>query len=177
MGGRFDSVDSWLALARAPALQADHLRAHPALLANPLLLLDLPAASLERLGLPAAACRWLASPRQNVLEQDRRWLERQSVQLLSWGDPGYPPLLTSIAAAPLVLFVRGSVPCLQSRQLAIVGSRQPSLVGRETAHQFAAQLAAAGLTITSGLAAGIDRAAHEGALRAGQTIPVLGTGL
>jgi DNA processing protein len=173
----FDHHDSWLALARAHWLHADHLRARPELLANPGVLIGERATTLENLGLPPTAARWLSAPDRTVLDLDRRWLERESIQLLHYGGPGFPPLLTEIAAAPLVLFVRGDVAQLQSAQLAIVGSRRPTAIGKLNAGDFAAGLAAAGLTITSGLAIGIDRAAHEGAMRAGRTVAVLGTGL
>ena len=177
MGSGFDTVDCWLALARAPALHADHLRPHPQFLADPTQLLGQTAGQLERLGLPTKAAQWLAAPRGDTLAHDRRWLERHAVQLLHFGGPGFPSLLSNIAAAPLVLFVRGCAERLQSPQLAVVGSRQPTPAGRDIAYQFASTLAAAGLVITSGLAAGIDRVAHEAALHAGHTIAVLGTGL
>ena len=77
-----------------------------------------------------------------------------------------------------MLFARGDVALLQNPQLAIVGSRNPSVVGRETAQEFARTLAASGMTITSGLALGIDAASHQGALDGGgQTVAVFGTGL
>jgi DNA processing protein len=93
-------------------------------------------------------------------------------------SPLYPPLLARLDDAPPVLFVDGDVAVLGEPQLAIVGSRNPTAAGRDTAFDFAAELARAGLTITSGLAAGIDTAAHEGALAAGgRTVAVCGTGL
>jgi DNA processing protein len=76
-----------------------------------------------------------------------------------------------------VLYVRGDVGLLSKNQLAMVGSRHPTAMGVETAQQFAKQLAASGLVITSGLALGIDGASHRGALLTGKTIAVLGTGL
>jgi DNA processing protein len=80
--------------------------------------------------------------------------------------------------APSVLFVWGDVGCLRLPQLAIVGSRNPTPAGRETAESFAAHLARTGLTVTSGLALGVDAAGHRGALKAGgKTIAVCGTGL
>jgi len=94
------------------------------------------------------------------------------------GDPGYPAQLAAVRGCPAVLFVRGDPAALALPQLAIVGSRAASPAGCETAFEFAAALAARGLAITSGLAAGIDAAAHRGALAAdGVTIAVCGTGL
>ena len=93
-------------------------------------------------------------------------------------DPEYPPLLRQTAGAPAALYVQGSVSLLASRQLAMVGSRSPTPAGRSTAREFAAWFARAGLTVTSGLATGIDAASHEGALKGeGATIAVFGTGL
>jgi DNA processing protein len=98
--------------------------------------------------------------------------------LLKACDPGYPEQLATIRGRPDALFVRGEAAALALPQLAIVGSRAASAAGRETAFEFAAALASRGLAITSGLAAGIDAAAHRGALAAGGvTIAVCGTGL
>lgn len=93
-------------------------------------------------------------------------------------DPRYPQLLREINQPPALLHVLGNVDSLQLPQLAIVGSRHATPGGAETAHQFAAWLAARGFCITSGLAEGIDAAAHRGALSVGgKTIAVCGTGL
>jgi DNA processing protein len=93
-------------------------------------------------------------------------------------DTDYPALLSEISGPPAALYVRGTVAALASAQLAMVGSRNPTPSGLATAREFAAWFARAGLTVTSGLAAGIDAASHEGALRGGgTTVAVLGTGL
>lgn len=111
-------------------------------------------------------------------DADREWLQRSGTRLLLLGDPDYPPLLAQIAAPPPALWVAGDVTVLRMAQLAVVGSRNPTPLGRATARDFAAWFARAGLAVTSGLAVGIDAAAHEGALRAGgRTVAVLGTGL
>lgn len=87
-------------------------------------------------------------------------------------------MLRQIADPPIALFLRGDVALLTSPQLAIVGSRNPSGEGRRNAEEFAAYLARCGLTITSGMALGIDSASHRGALKAGgKTLAVWGTGL
>ncbi len=107
----------------------------------------------------------------------RRWLEQPHHHLLGWHDPDYPALLRRIASPPLALFVAGDPDCLWHPAVAVVGSRSPSAGGRDNAFDFAQALAGSGLAVTSGLAAGIDTAAHEGALAAGgKTIAVLGTG-
>lgn len=98
--------------------------------------------------------------------------------LLCPDDPRYPPLLRDLPDPPLLLYVLGNVDVLSDPQLAMVGSRNPSPQGRDNAVAFAKALAESGLTITSGLALGIDAAAHEGALAGkGPTIAVAGTGV
>lgn len=98
--------------------------------------------------------------------------------LLCLSDPLYPPLLKQIADPPLVLFVKGDINSLLPPSIAIVGSRHSSLQGREITSSFAYNLAIQGFTITSGMATGIDGAAHKAALSAnGQTLAVLGCGV
>lgn len=98
--------------------------------------------------------------------------------MLPCTDPAYPSLLKQISDPPIALFLRGNASLLGNPQLAIVGSRNPSTEGRRNAEEFAAYLARCGLTITSGMALGIDAAGHRGALKAGgTTIAILGTGL
>lgn len=107
----------------------------------------------------------------------RAWLGRRDAHLLTPADARYPALLREIPNPPPRLFVRGNVDTLTLPQLAIVGSRSATPMGVETAHNFAAHLAARGFCITSGLAEGIDAAAHRGALAVrGRTIAVCGTG-
>lgn len=104
--------------------------------------------------------------------------ERSRVTLLTWVDEGYPALLKQIADPPLVLYVTGSVEALSMPCVAIVGTRHPTVYGRETARRFGFQLAGAGYTVVSGLAVGIDAEAHAGALQAkGLTVAVLGGAL
>ena len=98
--------------------------------------------------------------------------------LLCPDDPCYPRLLRDLPDPPLLLYVLGNVEVLSDPQLAMVGSRNPSPQGRDNAVAFAKALAESGLTITSGLALGIDAASHEGALAGkGPTIAVAGTGV
>lgn len=106
------------------------------------------------------------------------WLDRPGQHLLMWDDPNYPALLAEIPDAPPLLFVAGDPLILQRPQLGMVGSRRASKPALDTATAFARSLAGAGFVITSGLALGIDGAAHQGALDVGgQTIGVLGTGI
>jgi DNA processing protein len=132
---------------------------------------DEPAAWLERLRDPGRR-----DPAG--IERDLRWLEGPGRSLLPISDPRYPAQLAAIQGCPAALFVEGDPALLSRPQIAIVGSRAATSAGRETAFEFAACLATCGFAITSGLAVGIDAAAHRGALAAaGVTIAVCGTGL
>ncbi len=116
--------------------------------------------------------------RQQQVEQAIRWSEQPGNYILLHDSPAYPALLSEIHSAPRLLFVRGNLAALGSVQLAVVGSRNCSRSNQQTAHSFAKTMAAAGCSITSGLAGGIDTAAHQGALAGnGTTIAVVGTGL
>jgi DNA processing protein len=134
--------------------------------------------SLRGVDLPAAARGFLTAPDEAAIAADLAWLEHSSARILLCTDPDYPPLLRETSGAPAVLYVLGSVAALASAQLAMVGSRNPTPAGRTTAREFAAWFARGGLTVTSGLALGIDAASHEGALSGGGlTVAVCGTGL
>lgn len=120
----------------------------------------------------------LDGPDPSALSAELDWLAPANHHLVTWTDADYPPLLRQIPDPPVALYVIGDRRLLARAQLAIVGSRNPTPAGRENAQAFARSLAAAGLTITSGLALGIDGAAHRGALEAGgTTLAVTGTGL
>ena len=97
-------------------------------------------------------------------------------RLLLLGDPAYPPLLAGLDDAPPVLAVLGDVTLLSARAVALVGGRNASANGRRIAEDLAAELARAGLVVVSGMARGIDAAAHEGALSIGRTIAVVAGG-
>jgi DNA processing protein len=164
--------------ARTPGLDAVKLQAIAGLGAD-LGLLERPdAGALAALGLTTAAIAWLASPDAARVDLDLRWLESSGCTLLASTEAAYPEMLRLSPDAPAVLFVRGNAAALLEPQLAMVGSRNPTAGGRATAREFAASFARLGLSITSGLALGIDAACHEGALAAGgNTIAVLGCGL
>ncbi len=164
--------------ARAPGLTAEHVRAWFALAGDLSSRVHRTPELLRHVGMPAAARASIAAPDESQLRADLRWVEASGAKVLLCTDPAYPPLLAQTAGAPAVLFVLGSVEALRSAQLAMVGSRTPTATGRVIAREFAAELARAGLTITSGLAVGVDAASHEGALLAqGVTVAVFGTGL
>jgi DNA processing protein len=134
---------------------------------------------LLALGLSEESVSGLKSPDRATLERARAWLSSGRRRLVTLGDEHYPPLLAELPDMPLALWVEGAnIAQLASPQLAVVGSRNPTHGGRDNAEQFSRYLAARGLTITSGLAIGIDGAGHRGALaEIGSTIAVLGGGL
>lgn len=111
-------------------------------------------------------------------EQVRRWLEKENNHLVNILDAHYPPPLREIARFPSLLYVSGDPALLSTPQIAVVGSRHASHYGRQWGEYFTQTLAVSGLTITSGLARGIDGVAHRAALDAdGKTIAVLGSGM
>ena len=99
------------------------------------------------------------------------------IGVLAWNDPVMPSHLRAISDLPPVLWYRGSLDCLKQPAVAIVGSRAASSVALETARRLAADIALRGITVVSGLARGVDSAAHRGALETGRTIAVLGSGV
>ncbi|WP_331344142.1 DNA-processing protein DprA [Cellvibrio sp. UBA7661] len=149
-------------------------------------LINSPPADLASFLKPAAVEAlkdYLANPDGSELgcrlTADLAYIESQpELYCLLYDDPLYPRLLREIPRPPPLLFVRGDPASLSLPQLAIVGSRNPSGGGAENAERFAHYMAERGFAITSGLALGIDAAAHRGALRArGKTIAVMGTGI
>jgi DNA processing protein len=131
---------------------------------------------LAQTGLRTAIVDAILYPQEAAADADLEWAEREGAHILPRDDPLYPPLLAQSPGAPVLLYLRGDPTVLGDPMLAIVGSRNPTPTGHETAREFASYLAACGLTIVSGLAIGIDRAAHEGAVENGRTVAVLGTG-
>lgn len=168
-----DESLAWCALIRAPGIGCQTL--------NPLLangtsardLIDRPPGGIDE-----TLRAYLRAPNWPGAEADMRWLDQPRNHLLTLLDPLYPPRLRELVNPPTVLFLHGDPDLLVLPQLAIVGSRNPSAGGRRNAKDFAAHLAASGLTVSSGLARGIDAEAHGGALAAGGlTLAVSGTGL
>lgn len=118
------------------------------------------------------------SPVMQRVRRDLAWLKERNIHLLDTHTEHYPKVLREIRRAPPLLYVWGDPSVLSLPQIAVVGSRSPTPGGRDNAHQFSRELASQGITITSGLALGVDIAAHTGALSVGgRTIAVLGTGI
>jgi DNA processing protein len=129
----------------------------------------------------AALARALSAPPDDALlrqvERTLAWCAQPGNHLLTLADPAYPPALANIADPPPLLYLRGRPELLTAPALAMVGSRNATEQGKSNAEVFAEALSRAGLTIVSGLALGIDAAAHRGALAGiGSTVAVIGTG-
>jgi DNA processing protein len=169
---------SWITLTRAPELNAPALATAIDALGSAAGVIDATDQLRARAGLPQQTRTFLQSPAADPTAAERAWLEGPDHHLLAFTDPRFPQGLRATPGHPLALYVDGDPAVLQSVQLAIVGSRNPTAQGRQNAFEFARYLAQRGLGITSGLAEGIDTEAHRGALAAqGITIAVLGTGV
>ncbi|MEN9559267.1 MAG: DNA-processing protein DprA [Pseudomonadota bacterium] len=115
---------------------------------------------------------------QSVIKSAIAWASRPNNYLLTWEDERYPKQLAELEDSPPVLYCKGDITLLSKNLVAMVGSRNCSSQGETNAEQFAKALSQAGITVVSGLAAGIDAAAHKGAIAGGsKTIAVIGTGI
>jgi len=175
---RADEVFAWMALSRAPALTVPILSAALERLGGIAGFIESSDEARQHAGVPAAAREYLKSASSAPSTVERAWIRNPHHHLVAFTDPRYPCTLHGLERRPIVLYVAGKPEVLNDPQLSIVGSRNPTPAGRDTAFDFAEALAARGLAITSGLAEGIDSAAHRGALAAqGVTLAVLGNGI
>ncbi len=172
------NIKYWLALQRAPGVGPvtfqrllEHAEDPKNLFENIEMINTIPR-------IPARLKNYLQAPDWTQVEQDMHWADAEKNNILTYHCAEYPDLLRAMNAPPAVLFTKGNTALLKMPQLAIVGSRNPSKTGKENAFNFAKSLAQSGITITSGMALGIDAASHQGALSApGFTIAVAGTGV
>lgn len=168
----------WLAAQHTPYLGSATLNM---LLQHGMTLPDLflaPKAQLMGHGLSAKVIHHIQTVDWQVVERDQQRCAALGAQILTWDHPGYPEKLKQLVDAPLILYAQGDLALLAQTSIAIVGSRRATFFGCQQAQTFASALAAQGIVITSGLARGIDGAAHAGALRVhGKTIAVFGTSL
>lgn len=170
-----EAVRSWLVLLRAPTIGAAALRAAMTRHGGATHAL---AAMRRDASIAVEARQWIAAPDQSRLDEDEAWLAADGHHLVTCDSPDYPALLRDIPGAPAALFVVGDLASLWLPQIAIVGARNASAGGIANARAFAKAFTDAGFAITSGLAEGIDGAAHRAALAAGgKTIAALGTGI
>ena len=176
-----DDFAAWFRLLQTPGLGRDMARRLLAACGSPTAVFSASPPTLQQL-VGAAASRALATTPphyESRLAAALQWLHGGADRhLLTLGHPAWPPALLQTADPPLLLYVQGDVTLLGRPALAIVGSRNPTPQGRDNARSFAQALGELGYVIVSGLARGIDGAAHQGALQAGTgTVAVVGTGL
>jgi DNA processing protein len=175
-----DDLQAWFRLLEVPRLGRDAARRLLAAFGSPDAAMRAPPSALRQV-VPAALAATIG---QTPPEWAKRWAalekwlaagERRCV--LNFADARFPQALLQTADPPLLLFIDGELRHLAADGIAVVGSRHPTAQGLDTAHAFAAELGREGLCVVSGLALGIDAAAHEGALSAGgATLAVLGSG-
>ncbi len=175
---RSAELHHWLSLRHIPGLGPRAWRVLLQLFSDPAAILAADGAELAAVGVaPALVQRLRQGPDLAAVERDLRWLQGPDHHIVVLHDPRYPPCLREIPDAPLLLYACGDLRWLAHPQLAVVGSRNPTPDGKAHAHAFARALGGCGLAVTSGLALGIDGAAHRGALDAGApTLAVLGHG-
>jgi DNA processing protein len=176
-----EDFDAWLRLLETPGLGRGTARRLLAHFGSPEAVLAASERSLQE---------WLTRPLSKALldgpalfderrEAARRWLQADNGRcVITLGDAAYPQRLLQTADPPLLLYAQGRLELLNVDSVAVVGSRQPTPQGAGNARALARQLSERGITVVSGLAQGIDGAAHEGALEGrGSTVAVVGTGL
>jgi DNA processing protein len=170
---------AWLALALAPGLGPRRIVQAVERVGSAERVLHLSLTELESLGFPASAVQFIADgAAQRDAEDEALRIEEQHASFLTYADRDYPERLREIFDPPAVLWVRGDVHLLSQPSIAVVGTRHPTPYGTGMAEMLARDLALRGLRIVSGMARGVDSAAHRGALAAASpTIAIWGTGI
>lgn len=170
-------VEAWASLQLVPGLSARALATLLKALGGPEEVRAASRTHLARLVPAELAAAIERGPEPAALEQTLAWIALPGHALIAWDDEEYPQALLTISDPPPAFYYRGRRELLNRPSIAIVGSRNATPQGNENAESFAAALSRAGLTIVSGLALGIDTAAHRGGLTAGgSSIAVIGTG-
>lgn len=168
----------WLALWRVKGVGAKNFISLLEVFSHPKRVLTATLSELKNAGVSAELAERIQRIDLSDADQDIKWLQNDDCHLMCWHDDDYPSLLKEIHDPPPVLFIRGNRALLSSLQIAVVGTRNPSALALKTTRAFANSFATIGLTVTSGLALGIDKAAHQGAIDvSGKTIAVAATGL
>ena len=139
--------------------------------------LDSAIAALPSLARAGGRAQAPTVPPAGDAEREIAALRKLGGRFLVWGQPGYPELLALLDDAPPVIAVLGDPAVLSERAVAVIGSRNASVNGQRMAENLAGELAAAGIVVVSGMARGVDAAAHTGALRAGRTIAAVAGGI
>ena len=176
-----DEFAAWFRLLETPGVGLERARRLLAACGSPEAVFASTPAALRALAGPAVASALAQFPARYAerLAAARHWLASSANhQVLTLGDPAWPAALLQTADPPLLLYVQGDAECLNRCAIAIVGSRHPTAQGADNARAFASELGEQGYVVVSGLARGIDAAAHEGALGTpAGTLAVVGTGL
>jgi len=178
-----EELSAWLRLLRTPGLGRESIRRLLAAFGSAAAVVRAPRSAQRDVAGPAAATALLQPPDNfdAELAATIAWLADDAEEaraVITLGDERYPAPLLATADPPLALFARGRLELLQAQAVAIVGSRHPTPQGSDNAHAFAEALSKAGHVVVSGMALGVDGAAHEGALKGPSgTIAVVGTGL
>jgi DNA processing protein len=174
-----DDRQYWVAFNRITGIGAVRLRGLLEHFDNLEEAWNAPSQELRAAGLGPQTVEALVAARRGMdPAEELQRVERLRARVVTWEDAEYPPRLKEIAAPPPVLYVRGSIDAVDEVAVAIVGTRRPTAYGQQVARQIGGELAAAGLTVISGLARGVDAIAHRAALDAGgRTLAVLGSGI
>lgn len=168
----------WLALLRAPGIGPAHFMRLLNLFPTLSQLFQQDRATYQQMHLPSEMVDYLLNPTWQKVALDLQWQQSaESHHIVTLKCHNYPTLLKELSHPPPLLFVKGDISLLNTTQIAMVGSRKPSPEGKEIAYRFASELSQAGITVTSGLAMGVDACAHEGALKYHHTLAVIGTGI
>src|SRR2546423_13530736 len=170
-------VEAWASLQLVPGVSARVLAGLLQALGGPEEVRGASRATLAKLVPSELAAAIAAGPQPTLVERTLSWIAQPGHALVAWDDADYPQALLSISDPPPAFYYRGRRELLNRPSIAIVGSRNATPQGIDNPESFAAALSAAGFTVVSGLALGIDAAAHRGGLSAaGSSIAVIGTG-
>ncbi len=172
--------DAWISLNLVPDISSGQVQRLCAAFEDPRKILQASAEALQRQGGlgPKPAGRLASFRWESALQAEKRRAEETGVSILTREDEEYPALLLEIFDPPVVLYVLGRLLPEDQMSIAVVGTRRPTTYGRRMAKTLGRELAERGFTVVSGMARGIDTAAHEGALEAdGRTVAVAGCGL
>ena len=169
---------SWLRLTLVPGVSPGAQRSLLQRYGSPEAVLAMPQREIASVAGAQAACSLSGGPDPALVDRTLEWLRGDNRFLLALGDAGYPQSLLTIPDPPTVLYAHGSLDVLNRPSIAIVGSRNATPQGAHDAHAFAAAISRERYCIVSGLALGVDSAAHRGGLDGeGSSIAVLGTGV
>jgi DNA processing protein len=169
---------SWITLSQIPGLGNEGLRRLLQAFGSPSTILSTPASSLKQFVRPAIANAIVSNPNDDALAPTYLWLDDPINHIITLADEEYPQSLLNIPDPPFLLYVKGRLDLLNHSSIAIVGSRNATTQGIRNAEAFAQTLSQANMCIVSGMAHGIDTAAHIGGLQGeGSSIAVVGTGL